>query len=210
MSAKQKRKSKPKTSKKETPKAVRKRRPAEEKTKPIVSTPEKVVEKKPAEAAGEKPLFLAVRLLGPFAVPKDIEHALGSLRLKRRFTAVLMEKNPTSLGMLRRVKDYVTWGEVDSRSIAALFKERGFIGGNHLSDKLVKERLGIESVEQLARAITHGQLSLKTVRNQGVEPIFNLHPPSGGFQWNIKRPVGSRGELGYRGDQIGHLISRMM
>jgi len=210
MSTKQKRKPRARPAKKEQPKTPKKRRPPEERKKEIPGAPETRPEKKIAEPIKERPFFLAVRLLGPFGAPKDIKHALNSLRLRSRFTAVLVENNDSTLGMLRRVKDYVTWGDVGSSSISALLKERGYIGSAHLDNKLAKEKLGFETVEQLAQAITRGQVSLKTLRNQGVEPTFSLHPPSGGFELSIKRPLGGHGELGYRGDQIVQLISRMM
>ena len=51
---------------------------------------------------------------------------------------------------------------------------------------------------------------LKQLWEKGVAPAFRLHPPSGGFEGSIKRPFGSRGELGYRGAEISHLVARMM
>ena len=210
MSSKQRRKPKARPPRRELAKPVRKRKPSEEKKDAIVSAPERKPERKAAEPIKEKTLFLAVRLLGPFAVPEDIEYTLTSLKLKRRFTAALMEKNESTLGMLRHVKDYITWGDVGSSSLTCLLRDRGFVGSVHLTDKLVKEKFGLESLEQLAQAITRGQISLETLKRQGVQPIFNLHPPSGGFESSIKRPLGGRGELGYRGDRIGQLISQMM
>ena len=208
MSTKQKRKAKPKAPRKEKPKPVRKRKAAEPKRKEVL--PEKKVERVVPEAP-EKPFLLAVRLLGPFGAPIDIETALRTLKLNSKFRAVLLEKNGSMLGVLRMVKDYVTWGDVKSHDIANLLKERGELSnGMPLNDKFVKESFGQESMEELAQALTRGQVALSTLWQKGVQPVFRLHPPSRGFGSSTKRPFGSRGELGYRGTAISHLIDRMM
>lgn len=211
MSTKQKRKAKPRAPRKETHKPVRKRKPPEEKKKKLISVPEKKPEKKVVQPVKEKPFFLAVRLLGPFGVPNEIDDTLRSLRLGKRFSAVLLEKNESILGMLRLAKDYVTWGEAKSHDIASLLKERAeLMNGTRLTDKFVKEKFGHESVQELAQALARGQISLKTLWHEGVKPVFRLHPPSGGFESSIKRPFRSQGELGYRGEGISHLVARMM
>lgn len=208
MSTKQKRKTKPRAPRKEKQKPVRKRKVVEE--RPKEAPPAKKVEKVVAEIP-EKPFFLAVRLLGPFGTPIEYESALKSLRLNRKFRAVLLEKNESMLGTLRKVKDYVTWGEVKSPDIAALLKERGELSnGMAFNEKFVKESFGHDSVEELAQALTRGQINLKALWQKGVMPVFRLHPPSGGFVSSIKRPFGSRGELGYRGGEISHLMTRMI
>jgi large subunit ribosomal protein L30 len=206
MSTKQKRKPRAKGAPKEKRKPARKRRAPEEKK----AVPARKIEKAEAEVP-EKPLLLAVRLLGPFGTPMYVEDALASLRLGRKFRAVLLEKNVSMLGMLRKVKDYVTWGEVKSHDIAVMLKERGELSnGMALTDKFVKENLGHESIEDVAIALTTDQIKLKSLWEKGIAPVFRLHPPSGGFDSSIKRPFGSYGELGYRGAGITELVTRML
>ena len=221
MSTKQKRTTRTKGPTKEKEKVVSKRKASAEKKKVEASPPKKIekpttlVHEKKAERVetqvAEKDFFLAVRLLGPFGAPFDIDSALTSLKLNHKFRAVLLEKNGSMLGILRKVKDYVTWGEVKSKEITALLKERGELSsGMDFNDKFVKENLGLDSVQELSLAIARGQIPLKALWEKGVVPVFRLHPPSGGFEASIKRPYGSRGELGYRGAAISHLIERMM
>jgi large subunit ribosomal protein L30 len=206
MSTKQKRKPKPKAPRKEKQKPVRKRKVPEEKKEVLR---EKRAEKVAVELP-EKPFLLAVRLLGPFGTPTSIEGTLRSLRLSRKFRAVLLDKSESMLGTLRKAKDYVTWGEVKSHDIATLLKERGELSnGMAFTDKFVKENFGQESVEELAQALTRGQIDLKALWQKGVVPVFRLHPPSGGFDSSIKRPFGSQGELGHRGAEISNLVNRM-
>jgi large subunit ribosomal protein L30 len=208
MSTKQKRKPRARAPRREKQKPAGKRRVQEEKKKEAV--PPKKVEKAKTEVP-EKPFLLAVRLLGPFGTARHIEDALLSLRLGRKFRAVLVEKNDSMLGALRKVKDYVTWGEVKSPDIAAILKERGELSnGMALTDKFVRESFGQESIDELARAVTRGQVKLNALWAKGIMPTFRLHPPSGGLRASIKRPFGSYGELGYRGAEISRLVARMM
>lgn len=200
MSTKPKRKAKPKG-----PPRKPKGKPARKRAVPVRKPEEKVIELPP-----EKTFSLVVRLQGPVAVPKYMESTLRSLRLDRRFSAVLLEKSQNLIGMLRQAKDYVTWGDVKTEDIAGLLKERGeLLGGDHVTDKFVKESFGEESIDRLATALTRGQIELKALWQKGIKPVFRLHPPSGGFQGSIKRPFGSRGELGYRGPDISNLVARM-
>lgn len=187
-------------------KAVRVRKPEKKIVEPVEKVPAKRIE----EVAPEKAFILAVRLLGPFGVPSSIENALISLRLSGRFNAVLLDDNPSMVGMLRKVKDYVTWGKVKDGEISTLLKERGqLIGGLPLGDKFAKDSFGETSVEELAAALVRGKVDLDALWKKGVKPVFRLHPPSGGFGFSIKRPYGKQGELGDRGSEIAALVNRM-
>ena len=140
--------------------------PEKKAEKVVAVVPEKKAEK--VAQVTEKGYFLAVRLLGPFGAPYDIDSALVSLKLKHKFHAVLLEKNGSMLGILRKVKDYVTWGEVRAHDIAALLKERGELSnGMAFNNKFVKENLGHESIEELAMAIARRTGSLKIDVGEG-------------------------------------------
>ena len=207
MSTRQKRKPKPKAARKQRPKAARRpiapRKPEKRATE---ARPEKA-----KELAPKKIFVVAVRLQGPVAVPQDNELSLRSLGLERRFNAVLLEKDDSTVGMLRHAKDYLTWGEIKPEDIATLLRERAELtGGASLTDKFVKDNFGQESIQALVTALLQGQIELTTMWQKGIKPLFRLHPPSGGFDASIKRPFGSEGELGYRGEQISNLVARMM
>jgi len=164
-----------------------------------------------AEKRPQKTFNLAVRLHGSFAVPESIEKSLRNLRLVRKFNAVLLGNDKAILGMLRHAKDYLTWGEVDAQSIATLIRKRGELqGGAAVTDEFVKEKFKEESLDGLAEALANGRISLRTLWQKGIKPVFRLHPPTGGFKYSTKRAHGTYGELGYRGKEISALISRMM
>ncbi|HKM77024.1 MAG TPA: 50S ribosomal protein L30 [Candidatus Bathyarchaeia archaeon] len=219
MSAKEKRKTKPHTTAKATEK-TRKRATTATRTKRTEKKPAITAQPKPTQTIQqqtqpsappkETPFFLVIRIRGSFGIPPDVEHTLRNLRLINKFNAILLEKNPSMLGMLRHGKDYVTWGEVNSADIANLLRKRGEVDtGNRLTDQYVKEFLAQQSIDSLANALANGEIKLKTLWQKGVKAVFRLHPPSGGFSGTIKRPFNSRGELGYRHAEISGLMSKM-
>jgi large subunit ribosomal protein L30 len=209
MSTAQKQKAKPKAPRK----APIKTRAPRKRVVPVKKPAEKQVEVQPVRkaVAPEKIFLLAVRLKGSFGTPERIGRTLTTLKLKGKFNAVLLENNPSMLATLRQAKDYVTWGELKPKDIAALLKERGeLFGGQTLTDKTTQDKFGFQSVDGLASSLADGSIALKTLWQKGLKPVFRLHPPSGGFEASTKRPRGSRGELGYRGAEISSLIARMI
>ena len=209
MSTAAKRKAKPKAVRKAPakPRTAKKRAPAPKKP---LATPAPPSEKKESLGA-EKSYLLAIRLKGEFGTPWILGTTLESLRLKGKFNAILVENKPESIGMLRQVKDYVTWGDVSTNELAMLLRERGeFSGGISMTDETVKKKFGEASVHDLASALIKGRINLRTLWQAGLNPVFRLRPPSGGFEGSIKRAYSRRGELGNRGPAIAGLLTRMV
>ena len=111
--------------------------------------------------------------------------------------------------MLQKVKDYVTWGEVDADTISSLIKERGRMTGDKLvTDDSVKSGSEHSSIDVLSKAIATGDATPKDVH--GLKPVFRLHPPRGPKGWGgIKRAYSVGGALGFRGKEIEALVARM-
>ncbi|MBS7643323.1 50S ribosomal protein L30 [Candidatus Bathyarchaeota archaeon] len=150
-----------------------------------------------------------IRIRGSVGVRCDVEETLKMLRLTKVNHAVLVANAPTYLGMLRKVKDYVTWGEVSLDAVKLLLRERGELrGGQKLTDALVRCELGYSSIDELAEAIYGLEVMLHDIPN--LKPVFRLHPPRGGFKRTKRRPIGSNGESGYRGEAINKLLARMI
>ena len=157
------------------------------------------------------PLYAIIRIRGRVDVPPDIDYTLKLLRLHKKFHATLYPSDlPGIQGMLRKVKDWVTWGEIDEETLIELLRKRGrIIGDKPLTDEYVEKKLGISGgIAGLAKALIEGRV--KYHKLNGVKPVFRLHPPRGGFKGSTKRPYNDGGELGYRGKAINELIKRML
>jgi large subunit ribosomal protein L30 len=208
MSTPQKHKAKPKAPRKAKVHVPRKR--AAPSKKPAAKEAVQP-QKKAVEVAPEKVFLFAVRLKGSFGMPFQTEETLTTLRLNRKFNAVLLENNANVQATLRQAKDYVTWGEAKPRDIVMLLKERGeLLGGLRITDKSVQEKFGVQTIDGLVTALADGGITLKQLWQKGLKPVFRLHPPSGGFATSTKRPHGSRGEFGYRGPEMATLVARMV
>jgi len=66
----------------------------------------------------------AIRLRGKFNVRKEIEDTLCLLGLKRKNTCVILEPTKQNLGMLRKAKDYITYGEISEEVLKKLLEKK--------------------------------------------------------------------------------------
>ena len=157
--------------------------------------------------AEERKCFAVVKVRGTISALREPRETLEMLRLPKTNNAILIDNRPSYMGMLYRVQNYVTWGEVSKETVALLLKERGRIaGGKKLTDEAV-EKLGYKSIEALAEEIASCKVEYQKLSN--VQPIFKLHPPSKGFKGKTKKSYAAGGEAGYRGEAINALIKRM-
>jgi large subunit ribosomal protein L30 len=158
--------------------------------------------------ADERKCFAVVKVRGTISAQRETRETLGMLRLARTNHAVLIDNRPSYIGMLYRVQNYVTWGEVSKETVALMLKKRGRLaGGKKLTDESM-EKLGYKSIEALADAIASCKVEYQKLQN--VQPVFKLSPPSKGFKGKTKKSFSAGGEAGYRGEKINELIKRMI
>lgn len=151
-------------------------------------------------------MFAVVRLKGVVDTDKKTERALQLLRLKTPNSCVVVPDTPSYRGMLQRVKDYVTYGDISLETLVEMLKKRGrLVGSRRLNDKTVKET-GHDAIESLAKSVFENKLHLNDVPQ--LKPVFKLTPPAHGFK--STKLAYPKGDLGYRGDKINELIKRMI
>lgn len=152
-------------------------------------------------------LYAVIRIRGIIGVRKDIQETLRHLRLVRKFHCVLVPNDETHVGMLKKAKDYITWGEIDLDTLEELLRKRGrLIGDKPITDEYA-QKIGYKDVRDLAKAILDGKIKYKELPD--IKPVFRLTPPRGGFK-STKHPFKVGGDLGYRGTAINDLLRRMM
>jgi len=161
-----------------------------------------------ADEAPAKTAFTIIRLRGTQNLNPKTKDTLKYMRLHRINHAVVLPVTETTRGMLQVAKDYVTWGEVDAKTLSAVIKSRGRLVGNKpITDAHVAKTTSYKTIDALAEAICAGTFSYKDVPE--VKPIFRLHPAKRGLE-GIKRSVQNGGALGYRGKEINKLLGRML
>jgi large subunit ribosomal protein L30 len=156
----------------------------------------------------ERKCILAIRIRGTISASREARETLCMLHLTRNNQAVLIDDRPSFLGMIRTVRDYITYGEISEESVASLIKEKGRLAGNKKLTDGYAQKVGHKSLEELVAAVFGCRVEYWKLR--GIQPVFRLHPPTKGFKGKIKKGYGSGGELGYRGEGINQLLNRML
>lgn len=152
-------------------------------------------------------MFFVIRVRGTTGVIKSTADTLTMLRLNRINHGVLVEDNPSFVGMLQKAKDYITWGEIDSETLVKVIEKRGrIVGGDKVTDEYLSENTDYDSIEKLANALINSEVKLADLN---IKPVFRLHPPRKGYE-GIRVSVNEGGSLGYRGEKIKDLIKKMI
>ncbi len=150
-----------------------------------------------------------VRIRGRVDIKPDIRYTLDMLHIRRKFWATIVPLTPSYRGMLHKVKDYTTYGEISKDTLIDLLRNRGELtNGGKLTDSWLKENTEFSTIEELADALISGKTRLHKL--EWLKPYFRLTPPKGGFKRTTKRAWTDGGELGYRGDEINKLLRRMI
>ena len=69
-------------------------------------------------------LIAIIRIAGMVKVSKDIANTLHRLRLRRKYVCVVVKPTKDILGMLKKVKYYVAYGEIDKETHGRLVQVR--------------------------------------------------------------------------------------
>ena len=154
--------------------------------------------------------WLVIRVRSDRTVERSIRETMESLNLTRVNHAVLIPESDTYAGMLQKVKDFVTWGEISADAVAGLIRDRGrLMGDKPVTDAAVKEGSNYKNIDAFAKAIASGEATVKDL--EAMKRVFRLHPPRGNKGWGgVKRHYTVGGALGFRGDAIEELAARMM
>ena len=66
-----------------------------------------------------------IRISGKIGIRKDIRETLDRLRLRRKYSCVVIEENPENLGMIKKIRDFVAFGNIDDKTEKELVAKRG-------------------------------------------------------------------------------------
>jgi len=153
--------------------------------------------------------FAIVRIRGKNKIFGKIEDTMKMLRLYDKNNCIIVDCSDSMLGMIYKIKDYITWGEASEETIRILLEKRGKIfGGKPLTEDYLKSKTKLNYI-QFAKEIFEAKKSLKDI--PGLKTYFRLKPPTGGFERKgIKLPYSMGGTVGYRREKINDLIKKMI
>ena len=65
----------------------------------------------------EQKLIAVIRIHGKTGLKKGIKDTMSMLKLYKKHTCVLVPNTKDSVGMITKVKEYVTWGEISESTL---------------------------------------------------------------------------------------------
>ncbi len=141
----------------------------------------------------EKKQLAVIRIRGITGVEKSIKDTLDMLGLYHSNYCTIVDSS--MFNMVRKVKDYVTWGEINQETL-----------------KIIAEKRGEEYKEREADSKNKIKYNkFISINGKKYKKYFRLCPPRKGFERKgIKVPFSRGGALGYRKDKINDLIKRMI
>ncbi len=149
-----------------------------------------------------------IQIRGLIDTPKEIKDTLKLLHLTRANHCVVIDDRESYMGMLQKVRPWVTWGEISKEMMEKLLRKRGRLAGNRkLTDEYVKKNTKFKDISDFVDAFMKFEVELEDIPN--LKPVFRLTPPSGGYK-SIKRDFTQGGDRGYRGEKINELLEKMI
>lgn len=151
--------------------------------------------------------YLVVRIKGQADVPYWASYTMSLMKLDKKYRATILPAKENTLGMLNKIKHYVSWTELDFELARDLLDKKARTSGYRKVTQDDLEGLGFADISKLAESLSNGQTSLSKLRP--LKPWFALAPPRYGFKRSTKRLYGQKGILGSNKD-LGQIVRRMM
>lgn len=146
-------------------------------------------------------MLAVIKIRGDVGVRRGIKDTFNMLNLERKNTCVVIPETPQYLGMVKKIKDYVTWGPVSEEILTEMVRKRARTKDN---EKLNEEFFKKNRVEDMVKKIMEGK-----IKEIEINAYFRLSPPSKGFKGSIKQHY-PKGALGNRKERINELLKRML
>ncbi len=141
-------------------------------------------------------MILAIRIRGQVGLPFFIKESLFRLRLRRKYSAVLIKPTKENLKLIQKMRNYIAYGDVDKETLKELISKR--------AEPLDKSKK-IDAEKIVA------ELEKRTLEELKIKPFFRLHPPRGGIDAKKHYVAGKgKGVLGDNKKDINKLVRRML
>jgi len=156
-------------------------------------------------------LVFAVRVRGSPGMRRTIQDTLQMLRMHKVNHGILILGEQSYMGMLKKCKDYIAYGEIDEKTLVRLLRIRGKLEGNKpLTDEYIKNITKYQNIKEFAKALLAGEIQYRSKDLFKIKPVFRLHPPRKGYRGGIKKHFKEGGTLGYVENYINEIIHKMI
>jgi len=139
-------------------------------------------------------MILVIRIAGMVGLNSDVKETLHRMLLRRKYAAVLIKPSTENLKLLKSIRNFIAYGDINKETLEKLIKERA-----QPIDK--RKKVNVKEVVS--------GLDKKSLKQLGLKPFFRLHPPRKGI--DSKKHFGvKKGVLGDNKDKINDLVERML
>jgi len=139
-------------------------------------------------------MILVIRIAGQVELSHAPKETLHRLRLRRKYSAVLLQPTPENLKLLKKIRNQISYGPITKETILELIKKRA---------QPIKKETKIDAEEIVS------QLDKKSLKDLGLKPFFRLHPPRGGIDAKKHCGTTKKAVLG-ENKKIDDLVRRML
>lgn len=136
-------------------------------------------------------MIAIIRISGMVEMPSGAQETLFRMRLRKKYSLVLMKDEEKTRNLLQEVRNFVAYGPIDKSTLELLISKRG--------KSILKQRLDAKRIAENIESVE--------LESLGVKPFFRLHPPRGGIKSKIHYP---KGVLGDNKEDINKLIRKML
>lgn len=151
--------------------------------------------------------YLVVRIKGQADVPYWAVRTMTLLKLDKKYRATILPAKENTLGMLDKIKHYVSWFDMDAPLAKELIDKKARKSSYQRVTLEDLKAIGFESSEDLATALSEGTATLSKLKP--LKPWFALAPPRYGFKRSTKKLYGQNGVLG-RNKELGTIVRNMI
>jgi len=138
-------------------------------------------------------MICVIRIRGQVGINKKVKETLDRLRLRKKYSCIVINPTKEQLGMIKKMRNFVAFGEIKKDMLKKLIEKRG-----QLINK--EKKIDVKKiVEELEKGKKYEELNLK--------PFFRLHPPRKGIKSKLHFP---KGVLGDNKEKINELVERML
>ena len=139
-------------------------------------------------------MIIAIRISGLVNMSGEMQETLYRLRLRKKYSAVLLKPTKINLKVLKKIRNHIAYGDLNKVTLKELVEKRGIFLNK--SKKVNIEKI-VESLE-------------KDISSPEIKPFFRLHPPRGGIDAKKHFGVSKKAVLGDNKDKINDLLRRML
>lgn len=137
-----------------------------------------------------------IRVRGHLKISKKIIDTLDMLRLHNNNYCVIINDTPQNMGMIKKLRDFVTYGEIEEELLKELVLKKGV-------EYTGREKDSKDKISYARKYIV--------IDNKKYKKFFRLNPPKKGYgRGGIKKPFSKSGALGDRKEKINDIIRRMI